>query len=373
MSSNHVFADNIATSYGGLVGWRQADFKSDHGNYPIWYKITNGTVISTPSDLPAKTLFFMIKAPYDGQLIVQLPRSTIDSKNQDIDQPYFVAVRGTTGLSKINTTETSDDYIRTLKIDFTKYTSEIEIVGTFFVEDHQPVTKNPSKLSSPLEQFKSGISPLNVKCSTNYVPVIKAEDSSPACVKPDTAQNLVKRGWETQGEKSYHVYFPGLPPPIIDTRIAKIVSGTQEAQSIVRYYVGMPHYLPPGYSMQVILADDASKSVKILASNFPVTQNTTSVEFMDKGGIMIYMEPITQAFNQTSWTAGWIKQTPGSSTIKINGYNGVINGITIGNRFGEEIDIPAEIIIFPDNAMVEISGFLYPDELTKIAENMLAK
>jgi hypothetical protein len=135
----------------------------------------------------------------------------------------------------------------------------------------------------------------------------------------------------------------------------------------------MPHYLPPGYSMQVILADGSSKSVKILASNFPLTQNTTSVEFMDKGGIMIYMEPITSAFNQTSWTAGWIKQTPGSSETKIIGYNGVINDITKGKRVDEEIDIPAEIIVFQDNVMVEIRGFLHPDELTKIAEGMLAK
>lgn len=199
----HVFADtltpylDVTTDYGGLVGWRQADFKSDHGNYSIWYKITNGTVINTPLDLSSKTLLFMIKAPYDGQLIVQLPRSTIDSKNQGIDQPYFVAVRGTTsGLSKVNATETSDEYVRTLKINFTKYTSEIEIVGTFFVENHQPVIKilsNPS--SSPLQQFKSGIDAKDVKCKEGLQIILKAENGSPACVKLTSIQKLVLLHW----------------------------------------------------------------------------------------------------------------------------------------------------------------------------------
>lgn len=231
----------------------------------------------------------------------------------------------------------------------------------------------PTAINSPLEQLKSGIAANDVKCDNGLLLVIKSEDNSPACVRSESVQKLIQLGWAMKDKKSYHVYYPGLPPPIIDTRIAKVVSGTQEAQSIVGYYVGLPHYLPPGYSMQTILVDGSSKFVKILASNFPLTQNTTSVEFMEKGGIMIYMEPITSEFNQTSWIAGWLKQTNGSSEIKINGYNGVINDITTGKRFDEEIDLPAEIVVFPDNALVEISAFLHPNELTKIAEGMLAK
>ena len=48
---------------------------------------------------------------------------------------------------------------------------------------------------SPLEQFKSGISALDVKCKIDFVHIIKAEDGSPACVKPNTVDILVKRGW----------------------------------------------------------------------------------------------------------------------------------------------------------------------------------
>ena len=226
-------------------------------------------------------------------------------------------------------------------------------------------------IQSPLKQFKSGIAARDVTCKEGLQLVIRAENTSPACVLPQSVQKLIQLGWAMQGEKNYHIYFPGRPPPVVDTRIAKIVSGTQEAQSVVGYRVDIPHYLPHGYSTQVILVDNSTKFVKILASNFPITQNTTSVEFMDNGGILIYMEPLTPAFNQTSWSAGWLNQTSGSSIIKIAGYGGVINDIMKEKRFDEELDIPAELVIFRNDAMVEISGFVNSGELIKIAESML--
>lgn len=48
---------------------------------------------------------------------------------------------------------------------------------------------------SPLKQFKSGISAMDVKCSVDYVLVIKSEDGTPACVKQQTIPILVLRGW----------------------------------------------------------------------------------------------------------------------------------------------------------------------------------
>ena len=48
---------------------------------------------------------------------------------------------------------------------------------------------------SPLDQFRSGIAARNVKCENGLDLVIKSEDGSPACVRPDTAKVLVQRGW----------------------------------------------------------------------------------------------------------------------------------------------------------------------------------
>ncbi len=62
-------------------------------------------------------------------------------------------------------------------------------------------TNNSSSRSdivlSPLKQFKEGISVYDIKCNQGYVLVIKESNNSPACVKPQTAQKLVARGWGT--------------------------------------------------------------------------------------------------------------------------------------------------------------------------------
>jgi hypothetical protein len=198
--SNYTFADNsTSTAFGGFIGFRVANFKSDHATYSIWYKITNSTVIGTPLDLPAKALIFMINASSDGELTVELPRSIIDSKNGTKDIPYYVAVDDIATLIgrpfHVQANEINDDNLRTVKINFTKTTKEIEIVGTYFVENYSSKMEHPAKTFSPLKQFKSGIPASDVKCGSDFQLILKIEDVSPVCVKPDTAQKLIERGW----------------------------------------------------------------------------------------------------------------------------------------------------------------------------------
>ncbi|MDE1872028.1 MAG: hypothetical protein KGH99_00955 [Thaumarchaeota archaeon] len=50
-------------------------------------------------------------------------------------------------------------------------------------------------IANPLMQFKSGIAAKDVTCKTGLQPVIKSEDLSPACVRPDTAYILIYSGW----------------------------------------------------------------------------------------------------------------------------------------------------------------------------------
>jgi streptogramin lyase len=47
----------------------------------------------------------------------------------------------------------------------------------------------------PLKQFKSGIVAKNVICNHNLQLIFKAEDGSPACVKPESVSKLLIRGW----------------------------------------------------------------------------------------------------------------------------------------------------------------------------------
>jgi len=57
-------------------------------------------------------------------------------------------------------------------------------------------------LLPPLKQLKSGISTGQFSCLQGLTLVIKSEDNSPACVKPQTAQKLVERGWAKSQENS---------------------------------------------------------------------------------------------------------------------------------------------------------------------------
>lgn len=54
-----------------------------------------------------------------------------------------------------------------------------------------------SALPSPLKQFQAGTSVENIKCEDGMQLAIKKEDSSPACVKPQTAARLMVMGWAT--------------------------------------------------------------------------------------------------------------------------------------------------------------------------------
>lgn len=47
----------------------------------------------------------------------------------------------------------------------------------------------------PLKQFKSGINIDEIKCKEDLILITKSYDGTPACVKPETKQKLIERGW----------------------------------------------------------------------------------------------------------------------------------------------------------------------------------
>ncbi|MHB8603112.1 MAG: adaptor complexes medium subunit family protein [Nitrosotalea sp.] len=49
--------------------------------------------------------------------------------------------------------------------------------------------------SSPLGQFKSGISAQDVRCHENFILVIKLHDGSPSCIKPTSTRLLKQDYW----------------------------------------------------------------------------------------------------------------------------------------------------------------------------------
>ena len=51
---------------------------------------------------------------------------------------------------------------------------------------------------SPKKQLELGIAPENVVCNDGLELIFKSSDSSPACVKPATAEKLIQRGWKSE-------------------------------------------------------------------------------------------------------------------------------------------------------------------------------
>jgi hypothetical protein len=60
-------------------------------------------------------------------------------------------------------------------------------------------------IQSPLKQFDLGTAANDIACTNDLTLVIKAEDSSPACVTPDTANILIERGWAINMSQTNHM------------------------------------------------------------------------------------------------------------------------------------------------------------------------
>lgn len=77
----------------------------------------------------------------------------------------------------------------------------LAVVSLLFVFVATPVhgepviTKATSGYSSPLKQYKAGVSLNDIQCTQGLQLVIKSKDASPACVKPATASRLISLGW----------------------------------------------------------------------------------------------------------------------------------------------------------------------------------
>jgi len=50
-------------------------------------------------------------------------------------------------------------------------------------------------IGSPLSQFKSGVLPEDIQCNEGFDLIFKPNGGISACVKPDTAEKLLERGW----------------------------------------------------------------------------------------------------------------------------------------------------------------------------------
>ena len=98
----------------------------------ISYEITNGKIINIMTDMDAKSLLIDIEAWDDGSITLTIPRSVLDAKiNDGGDDEFFVLVDG----EEVDFEEITTSTDRTLTIEFSAGSEQIEIIGTFVIPE----------------------------------------------------------------------------------------------------------------------------------------------------------------------------------------------------------------------------------------------
>ena len=141
-SNTEETAFNFITSQGGQI-WRTVTVEIAGREHPIRYQISGGTLTNMTADPETATLTAMvnstaINSTAPGVLVVELPRSMIQSLSEvgaptggnDTDFEAFVDTEG--GI--IDETMTNRT-VRELTIPFEQGAEEVEIVGTWVVPE----------------------------------------------------------------------------------------------------------------------------------------------------------------------------------------------------------------------------------------------
>lgn len=138
----------------------------------------------------------------EGDLILNMPRVLFDSP--DGDDSFFFLVDG----KEIDSEEIDPDPdSRTFHVPLPPDAEMLEIIYPSAQMIPQPIScgvgghdKSPYRsLLPPLKQFKSGIPSDEIQCNDDLV-LLQKHDGTPACVKPDSVIDLIKRNWMTTEE-----------------------------------------------------------------------------------------------------------------------------------------------------------------------------
>jgi predicted secreted protein with PEFG-CTERM motif len=97
----------------------------------ISYEIKNGKVINVIPDMDAVSLLVYIESSDDGSITLTIPRSVLDATVNNGEGEFFVLVDG----EEVDFEEIITLTDRTLTINFSAGTEEIEIIGTFVIPE----------------------------------------------------------------------------------------------------------------------------------------------------------------------------------------------------------------------------------------------
>jgi predicted secreted protein with PEFG-CTERM motif len=105
----------------------------DSGTFNVKYTISGGTVESIQIEPENLGLLVKINSLYDGRIILELPKESIDAEKQNGEDEKFIILidDAQTTYEQIQ----SDSAVRVIGIDFEKGNSEIQIIGTYVIPE----------------------------------------------------------------------------------------------------------------------------------------------------------------------------------------------------------------------------------------------
>lgn len=175
------------------------------------YSVMEAQVKEICHDVDANSLIIYAEVTDDtGTINLEIPRILLDNKHQDCsDLSIFVLLDG----EETSHQEVKTEKFRILTIPIHENITEIEITpGLSPIMESVPFmqcNKGLIQEFSPLQQANFGIPASELACKRGQELVFKSTNNSPACVKPETAQKLIERGW-------------GKPILIIDSRLLDV-------------------------------------------------------------------------------------------------------------------------------------------------------
>ncbi|MGH2611869.1 MAG: hypothetical protein ACRDFB_02335 [Rhabdochlamydiaceae bacterium] len=99
--------------------------------FVIPHIITNGTILAINLDSQSKAMTLSIQTTNAGSLVISLPRTLIDAKENGSDSHFIVL----TNKHGVNFQELTTQNYRQLTIPFANKTNSIEIIGTQIIPE----------------------------------------------------------------------------------------------------------------------------------------------------------------------------------------------------------------------------------------------
>jgi predicted secreted protein with PEFG-CTERM motif len=103
-----------------------------YGTFDVHYTVRGATVKSMIVDPEVFALIVIVETQDDGSITLDLPRESIDAKNDSIDDSFIILIDGVEVPYKEIVTDVDS---RTITIEFEQGDSDIEIIGTSVIPE----------------------------------------------------------------------------------------------------------------------------------------------------------------------------------------------------------------------------------------------